>query len=136
MGKKINGIKRHVCVDTIGLIWGITITAANIADCKGACLAVAEAKDNRTRLKHIWADSAYRGFVDFALAIFACVVTIVTWKKKPKTFKVQPRRWVVERTLGWLTRWRRLNRNYEHTAESSRAIVQVAMIGIMLRRLA
>jgi putative transposase len=114
---------------------GLTITAANVSDSKGACLAIAEAKDNSSRLVHLWADSAYRGFVDFAWAVFACLVVIVAWKKKPKGFKVQPRRWVVERTFGWLTRWRRLNRNYEHTLESSRAVVQIAMIGIMLRRL-
>lgn len=129
------GIKRHVCVDTLGLICGIMITAANVHDSKGACLAVADAQDTCPTLRHVWADSAYRGFVAFAAAIFACVVAIVTWKTKPKTFVVQERRWVVERTFGWLTRWRRLNRNYEHTAESGRAIVQVAMIGIMLRRL-
>jgi transposase len=117
------------------LIWGLAITAANVHDSKGACLAVAEAKDNSARLRHLWADSAYRGFVDIAWAVLTCVVVIVTWKKKPKVFKVQPRRWVVERTFGWLTRWRRLNRNYEHTVASSRAIVQIAMIGIMLRRL-
>ena len=64
------------------------------------------------------------------------VVAIVTWTRKPKGFRVQKRRWVVERTFGWLTRWRRLNRNYEHTLESSRAVVQIALIGIMVRRLA
>jgi transposase len=99
-------------------------------------LAVAEARDHSSRLVHIWADSAYQGFIEFAAVILSVVVAIVTWKVKPKTFKVQKRRWVVERTFGWLTRWRRLNRNYEHTLASSRAVVQVALIGIMTRRLA
>ena len=63
-------------------------------------------------------------------------VSIVRRRKGARGFKLQPRRWVVERTFGWLTRWRRLNRNYEHTPESSRAVVQVALIGIMARRLA
>jgi putative transposase len=84
----------------------------------------------------IWADAAYRGFIEFALVLLRVVVTIVKGRKGARRFKVQHRRWVVERTFGWLTRWRRLNRNYEHTAESSRAVVQVALIGIMVRRLA
>lgn len=112
------------------------MTPADVHDTKGALLAVAEAKDHRERLMHIWADSAYQGFVEFAAAILSIGVAIVTWKKKPKRFRVQKPRRVVERTFGWLTRWRRLNRNYEHTLESSRAIVQIALIGIMVRRLA
>jgi transposase len=70
-----------------------------------------DAKDSSDRLVHVWADSAYQGSVEFARAILSVVVAIVMWKKKPKGFKVQKRRWVVERTFGWLTRWRRLNRN-------------------------
>jgi transposase len=135
-GKKVTGIKRHVCVDTIGLVWGLAITAANVADCKGARLAVIEAKCATDRLVKMWADAAYQGFIEFALVLLRVVVTIVRGGKKARRFKVQPRRWVVERTFGWLTRWRRLNRNYEHTLESSRAVVQVALIGIMVRRLA
>lgn len=125
-----------MCVDTTGLVWGLTVTPANVHDTKGAMLAAAEAKDRSGRLVHVWADSAYQGFIDFALSILSIAVAIVAWKKKPKGFKVQKRRWVVERTFGWLTRWRRLNRNYEHTLPSARAVVQVAMIGIMARRLA
>ena len=132
----MTGVKRHVCVDTIGLVWGLVVTPANVHDSRAACLAVALAKDASDRLVHVWADSAYQGFVEFARAILSVAVAIVTWKKKPKGFKVQKRRWVVERTFGWLTRWRRLNRNYEHTLASSRAVVQVALIGLMTRRLA
>lgn len=123
-------------MDTTGLVWGLAVTPANVHDTKGAMLAAAEAKDHSGRLVHLWGDSAYQGFVGFALAVFSVVVAIVSWKAKPKGFKVQKRRWVVERTFGWLTRWRRLNRNYEHTLASARAVVQVAMVGIMVRRLA
>jgi putative transposase len=97
---------------------------------------VTDAKAASDRLVHVWADSAYRGFVEFALVLLDLVVAIVTRRKGAVGFEVQPRRWVVERTFGWLTRWRRLNRNYEHTLASSRAVVQVALIGIMARRLA
>jgi transposase len=135
-GKKTIGVKRHVLVDTIGLVWGLAITPADVADCKGARLAVTDAMCVSQRLVKIWADSAYQGFIEFAMLLLELIVTIVKRGKKAKGFKVQPRRWVVERTFGWLTRWRRLNRNYEHTLGSSRAIVQVALIGIMARRLA
>jgi transposase len=112
------------------------ITTANVADCKGARLAVTNARCASQRLVHIWADSAYQGFIEFALRWLDIVVAIVRRRKGTKGFKVQHRRWVVERTFGWLTRWRRLNRNYEHTPESSQAVVQIALIAIMARRLA
>ena len=134
--KKITGVKRHVCVDTIGLVWGLILTTAEVADGPGARLAVTDAKCASRRLVQLWADSAYQGFVEFARLLLDLIVTIVKRNKRVKGFRVQPRRWVVERTFGWLTRWRRLNRNYEHTLESSRAVVQVALIGIMARRLA
>jgi putative transposase len=107
-----------------------------VADCKGARLAVIAAQCASVRLVKLSADAAYQGFIEFALVLLQLVVTIVRGRKGARRFKVQHRRWVVERTFGWLTRWRRLNRNYEHTLASSRAIVQVALIGIMVRRLA
>jgi transposase len=135
-GKKITGVKRHVCVDTIGLVWGLAVTTADVSDSKGARLAVTDAKVASERLVHVWADNAYRGFIEFALALLAMTVAIVSRRDGAVGFEVQHRRWVVERTFGWLTRWRRLNRNYEHTLASSRAVVQVALIGLMTRRLA
>ncbi len=123
-------------MDTLGLVWGLAVTPADVADSKGARLAVTDAKAASDRLAHVWADSAFQGFVEFALVLLGLVVAIVTRRPGAMGFEVQPRRWVVERTFGWLTRWRRLNRNYEHTPGSSRAVVQVALIGIMARRLA
>ena len=123
-------------MDTLGLVWGLAVTTADVADSKGARLAVTMAKQASERLVHVWADSAYRGFVEFALALLAMTVAIVIRREGAIGFEVQHRRWVIERTFGWLTRWRRLNRNYEHTLESSRAVVQIALIGIMIRRLA
>jgi len=118
------------------LIWGLEITHARISDTKGAMLAVAKAQDAAPTLELLWADSAYRGFVEFALLLFRMVVSIVSRPDGTVGFVLLPKRWVVERTFGWLTRWRRLNRNYEHTIASSEAVVQIAMIGIMTRRLA
>jgi transposase len=125
-----------VCVDTLGLVWGLAVTTADVHDSKGARLAVTDAKVASHRLVHVWADSAFQGFIEFALVLLSIAVAIVTRRKRTRGFRVQARRWVVERTLAWLTRWRRLNRNYEHTLASSRAVVQIAMIGIMLRRIA
>lgn len=125
-----------MCVDTLGLIWGLTVTSARVADGKGAMLAVAMAQDAAPTLELLWADAAYRGFAAFAAAVFRLVVSIMSRPAGAVGFVVVPKRWVVERTFGWLTRWRRLNRNYEHTLASSEAVVQIAMIGIMTRRLA
>jgi putative transposase len=124
-----------VCIDTLGLVWGLAVTPADVHDSKGARLAVTAAKAAGGRLAHVWADSAFQGFVEFAAVLLSVVVAIVTRRKRVRGFRVQARRWVVERTFAWLTRWRRLNRNYEHTLESSRATVQIALIGIMVRRL-
>lgn len=123
-------------MDTLGLVWGLAVTPADESDSIGARRAVLAAKAASDRLVHVWADSAYRGFVAFALLLLEMTVAIVTRRAGAVGFEVQHRRWVVERTFGWLTRWRRLNRNYEHTLASSRAAVQVALIGIMTRRLA
>ena len=124
-----------MCVDTIGLVWGLAVTPADVADGKGARRAVLPATKASDRLVLVWADAAYRGFIRFALVLLGMAVTIVTRRDDAVGFEVQPRRWVVERTFGWLTRWRRRNRTYEHTLESGRAVVQVALIGIMARRL-
>jgi len=123
-------------VDTLGLVWGLEVTPADVHDSRAACLTGAVAKDHSGRLAHLGADAAYRGFVGFARLLLEMTVAIVTRRPGAVGLEVQHRRWVVERTFGWLTRWRRLNRNYEHTLASSRAVVQVALIGIMARRLA
>ena len=130
-------MKRHAGVDTLGLVWGLCVTPANVADCKGARAAVKEARAaSGGRLAHLWADLAYRGLVAFCWVLFDLTVEVVTRREGAVGFEVIPRRRVVERTFGWLTRWRRLNRNYEHTLASGKAVVQVALIGIMTRRLA
>jgi transposase len=133
--KRVTGIKWHVGVDTLGLVWGLAVTTADVADCKAARLAVTEAKTASDRLMHVWADAAYQGFIEFALVLLDLAVAIVTRRPGTKGFEVLPRRRVMERTFGWLTQWQRLNRNYEHALGGRRAVVQVALIGIMARRL-
>ena len=130
-------MKRHAVVDTLGLVWGLAVTPASVADCKGARAAVREAHAaSGGRLALLWADSAYRGLIAFCWVLFDLTVEVLTRREGAVGFEVIPRRWVVQRTFGWLGRWRRLNRNSEHTLASSKAVVQVAIIGIMTRRLA
>jgi putative transposase len=137
-GKKVNGRKRHVLVDTMGLILLAVVLPANIQDRDGArqLLASFFGQTARRRVKHIWADGGYAGaLVDWARQLWRCTVEIVK-RSELHTFRVLPRRWVVERTFGWLGRYRRLNRDYERQAKSGEVMIYVAMIRLMLTRLA
>ena len=136
-GKKVNGRKRHIVVDTIGLILWVMVLPANIQDRDGAkqLLAAFFAKSPRRRVKHIWADGGYAGaLLDYAWRLWRCTVEIVKRSDLHK-FMVLPRRWVVERTFGWLGRYRRLNRDYERQAHTGETMVYLAMIRLMLARL-
>ena len=136
-GKKVNGRKRHLVVDTIGLILSVMVLPANIQDRDGAkqLLAAFFAKSPRRRIKHIWADGGYAGaLLDYARKLWRCTIEIVKRSDLHK-FKVLPRRWVVERTFGWLGRYRRLNRDYERQAHTGETMVYLAMIRLMLVRL-
>jgi len=137
-GKKINGRKRHLLVDTMGLILLALVLPANIQDRDGAkqLLGAFLPQSPRRRLKHIWADGGYAGaLVNWARQLWRCSVEIVK-RSELHTFRVLPRRWVVERTFGWLGRYRRLNRDYERQAQTGETMVYLAMIRLMLARLA
>jgi putative transposase len=137
-GKKINGRKRHLLVDTMGLILLAMVLPANIQDRDGAkqLLSAFFAQSARPRVKHIWADGGYAGaLVSWARQLWRCTVEIVKRSELHK-FRVLPRRWVVERTFGWLGRYRRLNRDYERQAQTGEVMVYLAMIRLMLARLA
>lgn len=137
-GKKINGRKRHLLVDTIGLVLLVMVLPANVQDRDGARQLLDKHFGRRTqrRVKHIWADAGYAGaLVAWALMMWRCTVEIVK-RTELHTFKVLPRRWVVERTFGWLNRYRRLSRDYERQAQTGETMVCLAMIRLMLARLA
>jgi len=137
-GKKVNGRKRHVLVDATGLILLALVLPANIQDRDGArqLLTAFFGQPVRRRVKHIWADGGYAGaLVDWAWQLWRCTVEIVK-RSELHTFRVLPRRWVVERTFGWLGRYRRLNRDYERQAQTGEVMVYLAMIRLMLARLA
>ena len=125
-------------MDTLGLVLLVLVLPANIQDRDGARQLLGKffGRNSRRRIKHIWADGGYAGaLVDWAFKLWRCTVEIVK-RTEAHTFKVLPRRWVVERTFGWLGRYRRLNRDYERQAQTGETLVYVAMIRLMLARLA
>ena len=140
-GKKVTGIKRHILVDTMGLLLIVVVHIASIQDRDGAKLVLEKVSTRFPRLKRIWADGGYSGkLIDWhpggTRNTCQAVLEIVKRNADLKGFKVLPHCWVVERTFGWLNRYRRLAKNYERLPESSEAMVQIAMMGLMLRRLA
>lgn len=135
-GKKVNGRKRHGVTDTLGLLLAVVVTAASVQDRDGAYDAI-EALDDRKRLRHLWADRGYRGkLIDWANTACGIDLEIVVPNEGQRGFEVQPHRWIVERTFGWLIGNRRLAADYERRTEHSEAMCLWAMIGIMSRRLA
>lgn len=135
-GKKTNGRKRHILVDTTGLLLLILVTAANVQDRDGAKLVFEKARVRFPRLKRIWADGGYAGkLLEWVLETCRFVLEIVKRSDKQGGFVVLPRRWVVERSLAWLTRCRRLVRDFEGLPSTTESWVYVAHIQLVLRRL-
>jgi putative transposase len=136
-GKKVKGRKRHILVDTLGLLIAVVVTAASVQDYHGAKPVLGSVKGRCPRLKVVWADGIYekRWLIDWVRTDCGWELTITKRSDKEKGFKVVPKRWVVERTFGWLGRYRRLSKDYEKLPETSEAMIQMAMIHIMVRRL-
>jgi putative transposase len=136
-GKKIKGRKRHILVDTMGLVLMAVVHAANIQDRDGAKWVLEKARSCFDRLQLIWADGIYAGQL-VAWVAHTChwILEIVKRAEGAKGFEVLPRRWVVERTFAWLGRYRRLSKDYEQLPESSESMIYAAMVHLMVRRLA
>jgi len=135
-GKKVNGRKRHILVDTLGLLLMVVVHAAHIQDRDGAKLVLERVRGRFPRLHLIWADGGYAGqLVEWVKIVCHWVLEIVKRPGDVKGFQVLPRRWVAERTFGWLGRYRRLSKDYEGVPETSEAMVYIAMIHLMVRRL-
>lgn len=136
-GKKINGRKRHLVVDCLGLLLAVVVTPASVQDRDGACPLLALLRERFSTITLIWADGGYAGrLVSWASDVLRLTVTIVKRTDDIKGFVVLPRRWVVERSFGWLMRYRRLVRDYERRPEHHEAMVLWATTIIMTRRLA
>lgn len=135
--KRTKGRKRHIAVDTDGRLLMVNLTTADVQDAAGAEKIVAAVRKRWPWLKHLFADGAYdRGKLASTAAYHDFVLEIVRKLPDQVGFHVLPRRWVVERTFGWMTRWRRLVRDYEKRLDVSKAMIQVSMGALLLRRVA
>ena len=133
----MNGRKRHLLVDTIGLVLKVVVHPANIQDRDGAKTLLEAVKGLLPRLMLIWADGGYAGqLIDWVKDVCGWVLEIVKRKDNQNGFIVLPRRWVVERTLAWLGRYRRLSKDYEALPQTSETLIYAAMCHLMVRRLA
>jgi len=135
-GKKVNGRKRHIIVDTSGLLLLVMVTAASVQDRDGGARALERLRFVMPSVATVWADGGYASrLVAYAAKVLQVVVTIVRKQDGQVGFAVLPRRWVVERTLSWISRCRRLDHDYERLPQHSEAMIKWAMIGLMARRL-
>jgi putative transposase len=135
-GKQVTGRKRHVVVDTLGLLLLVVVHAASLSDTEGALDVGARLRGRFPRLKLIWADQGYR---ETMIKWFKCwlqVVVEIVSRPAGSGFVVQPKRWIVERTLGWFNRSRQLSKEYDLYCETSEYWVYLASIQVMMRRLA
>jgi len=137
--KLVTGRKRHILVDVLGLLLAVYVHPANVSERAGAKLLLHRAQSKGfPRLQLVWADGGYAGLPLAAWAIVATgwLVTIVERTADMVGFQLLPRRWMVERTLAWLGRYRRLSKDYEVLAQTSEAFIYAAMVNLMLQRLA
>jgi transposase len=140
-GKKIKGRKRFMTVDTLGLILRVWVTAAHVPEREGAKSVLKQVKQmpqRVSRLHTIWADGGFDGatFMMWVMDTCGWILKVVLRPQQTKGFVLLKKRWVVERTFGWLMNCRRLVRDYERLPETSVTLIYVAMIRIMVRRLA
>lgn len=136
--KKITGRKRHLAVDTLGLVLAVVVHSAAIQDQSGAKWVIHKLGDQFRRLKVIFGDSAYgrSGLPDWVQETLGWVLQTVLRPVDVKGFVVLPKRWIVERTFAWLARYRRHSKDYEKTEASSETMTYIAMINLMSKRLA
>jgi putative transposase len=136
-GKQINGRKRHILVDTLGLLLAILVTPASVQDRDGARLLLTHLGGFCKKLRLIWVDGAYRGqLLEWVAQHCRFRLQPVLRSDDHKGFVVLPRRWVSERTFAWLGHYRRMSKDYEVQTSSSEAMIYIAMIQVMLHRLA
>jgi putative transposase len=135
-GKKIKGRKRHIAVDTLGLLLVVVVHSAGIQDRVGARAVLAALYRDTTRLVKVFADGGYTGqLIDWCRQRFQWTLEVVK-RTELHTFKVLPKRWIVERTFSWLNLSRRLSKDYEINPRHSETMVYIAMSHLMVKRLA
>lgn len=137
-GKKITGRKRHLAVDTLGMVLSVVVQSATWQDHDGACFVLVRLQESFRRIKVVFADSAYNrnGLPDWVHKTFGWTLQTILRPVGIKGFVVLPKRWIVERTFAWLMRYRRHSRDYEKTTASAEAMTYIAMVNLMSKRLA
>lgn len=135
-GKRIRGRKRHVVVDVLGLVLVVCVHSAGIQDRDGAKAVLAALMAGFPGIQLIWADGGYAGQLVAWVASQLQQVLAIVKRPRKRGFKVLQWRWIVERTFGWLNRSRRLSKDYEALCETSETWVRIALIQLMVRRLA
>ena len=139
--KQTAGRKRHIVVDTLGLILIVLVHSAGVPDGTGGKQVLQRlferikgvSCNRHCRLSTIWADGAYEAIVGWVKLMLGWTLEIVRRPSDAQGWMVLPKRWIVERTFGWLGRYRRLSRDFEHTLQSSEAMVYIASIRRMLK---
>jgi putative transposase len=135
--KKITGRKRHLAVDTLGLLLAVVVHRGDCQDQEGARLVIKKLSQKFYRLKVLFGDTAYgrSGLPAWTLKSFGWILQTVLRPVGVQGFVVLPKRWIVERTFAWLARYRRHSKDYEKTTASSEALTRLAMISLMTKRL-
>ena len=139
-GKRVNGRKRHLIVDSLGLALKVVVTEANASERLVAAYALMLLKEEYAasleRVKVLWTDQGYCGDI-FALAVWRMIqARVAVIRRAGKAFEPLPKRWIVERTFGWLNGYRRLSKDDERLPEMREAAIYAVMVRIMLKRLA
>jgi putative transposase len=135
-GKKVNGRKRHILVDTLGLLIAVCVTTACVQDRDGLKKLLRTFGVHRKKLHKIWVDGGYRGeIIEWVKSRFRLCLEVVLRSDDRTGFVVLPKRWIVERTFAWLNNHRRLSKDDERYRKTSETMIQIAMIRLMLRRL-
>jgi putative transposase len=133
-GKRIKGIKRHIIVDTLGMVLAVVIQGASVQDRDGAMEVIGKLVEGWNNIIKIFADNGYRGALIEKVKIKFKIVFEVIKRTELHTFKILPKRWIVERTFAWIDTNRRAAKNYERFNNTSVAIVHLSAIRIMLNR--
>ena len=137
-GKKVKGRKRHIVVDSQGFLIGVLVTEANASERIGAVVVLDEAVEKLSRLEVVWVDQGYSGerFAQAVKQVCGEQVRVEVIERQSKGFEMLPKRWIVERTFGWLNRFRRLSKDFELYTEMSEAMIFGSLIRLMNRRMA
>jgi putative transposase len=134
-GKQVSGRKRHILVDTLGLLLVVVVTAASVQDASSAPVLTPRLRNQVPRVQKVIADAGYKQqFIEWFARTLGWLVDIVCRAPRQRGFQVLPKRWIVERTFAWFNPYRRLSKDYEYYVSSSEAMIYLASIRLLLRR--